>query len=115
MALPLPLKQLNSISWSPLNFAFTSEPVRIIPGDGGYEDIFACELRAERVRQAGQREFAAQYGARCGTATFPPIEEILTIRPPPHVRISGRSVKPIRTAPKNAGAWRVRNLPESCV
>ena len=49
----------NSMSWSPLNFAFTCEPVPHHSGcNGGYMDVVACELSANRIRETSQRKFA---------------------------------------------------------
>ena len=76
--------QANSMSCLPLNFAFTCEPVRIIPGATVVTWMLS---RASSARIASEKPVSANlltlYGARCGTATLPPIEEILTMRPPP--------------------------------
>src|SRR5438105_121458 len=80
----------NSMSCLPLNLAFTWDPVRIIPGATVVTWILS---RASSARIASDKPVRANllalYGARCGTATLPPIEEILTMRPPPQIRISG--------------------------
>ena len=83
--------QANSAAGCPLNLALTCEPVRMSPGATVVAKILCC---ASSARTASEKPVSAnllaQYGAKWGTATFPPIDEMLTIRPLRCFRICGR-------------------------
>ncbi len=74
----------NSASRWPLNFALRCEPVRIMPGATVVTWILS---RASSVRRASEKPVSANlltvYGAMCGTAILPPMDEMFTMRPPP--------------------------------
>ena len=77
--------QANSSRCRPLNQALNGEPVRISPGVTVVTRMpVVGELGPEaRSRARSARTCSRSTGARCGTPILPPIDEMLTMRPPP--------------------------------
>ena len=80
----------NSSRWLPLNQALNGEPVRISPGATVVTRMlsFTSSPRIDSDSPV-KANLLAQYGTRCATPTLPPIDEMLTMRPPPCAFIAG--------------------------
>ena len=69
--------------------------------DGRDHDAMAGQLIPQAVGVADEGEFPTVYGSKCGTATFPPIEAILTIRPSPwRLHLGNNFVHGVKSGPE---------------
>ena len=51
--------------------------------DSGHVNVVPSQLRARASEKPTKANLLAVYGAMCGTAILPPMDEMFTMRPPP--------------------------------